>query len=341
MINSHFIPQLILRHFCEDGKINYFNITNKTVEQRSTKSVFTQKGYYPDQLEKDLCYKIEVQFANILNQKLLCNNHKIVLTRDDMLVFKKFLIITVLRVKDEGMEQNAWYQVLKRDGFIPETSDSFDLLCGDFYDNINKILLCKSLDDLIEVLQHAKNINLFSYITDIIYSYNVFVRTNNCKEDFLISDKGWASYRGPISVKKLNAMYNMLERRYDPFIDTIIHMSSPQDYAVFPLTRNFAVIAMSPAFKMYLSGMPYKIIYPDNAPSLSQCLGFGDSRTIEVPKNKMRRDGVQEYYYEIQQLSKKDVIFLNSLLLKSADKYCGFANKQRVDESLKEYYSAR
>ena len=28
MVNSHYIPQLILRHFCEDSKIQYYDIEN-------------------------------------------------------------------------------------------------------------------------------------------------------------------------------------------------------------------------------------------------------------------------------------------------------------------------
>ncbi len=336
MINSHFIPQLILRHFCEDEKIQYYDIENKKTETRSTRTVFSEKGYYPEQLEKNLCNKIEVQFANILNKKLLNNNYKIVLTREDMLIFKKFLIITTLRVRDENMDHNSWYQVLKRDGFIPKNNENNDFFSGDFYENLNEILECDNLDTLIEIA-HNGNMNLFTYIKDIVYSYNVFVRTNNCKEDFVIPDRGWAGYRGPMSVKKMNAMYNMLELRYDPFIDMLLHMSSPQDYAIFPLARNFAVITMSPAFKICLPEAPYNIIYPDNAHSLSQCLGFGSSNTIAEPKNKMLRDGTKEYYYSIQQLSKMDVMFLNSLLIANADQYYGFANEQRVKSSIEKY----
>lgn len=90
MVNNHFIPQMILRHFCENEKIKYYDIENRTIETRTTKSVFSKKGYYPDQLEKDLGQKIEVQFANVLNKKLLCNTYKIVLTQEDMLILKKF-----------------------------------------------------------------------------------------------------------------------------------------------------------------------------------------------------------------------------------------------------------
>ena len=37
MVNSHFIPQLILRHFCEDEKIQYYDLNSGNIESRSTK----------------------------------------------------------------------------------------------------------------------------------------------------------------------------------------------------------------------------------------------------------------------------------------------------------------
>lgn len=332
VINNHYIPQLILRHFCEDGKILYYDIEKHTTELRTTKSVFSEKGYYPDKLEKELCHKIEVQFANVLNKKILCENYKITLTEEDLLTLKKYLIITILRVRDEDMVHNAWYQVLKRDGFITEEDSLKDFFSGDFFENINKILECRDLDTLLEITD--ENLNLFTFVKDVIYSYNVFVKSNNCKEDFIISDRGWAGYRGPISVKKLNAMLNMLEVEYDPYIDMLLHMSSPLDYAIFPLANNTAVIMVSPAFKMCLPGAPYNILYPENAPSLSRCLGFGSANTIAVPDNKFLRDGTKEYRYNIQQLPRQDVVFLNELLIKNAENFIGFGNSDRVRISL-------
>lgn len=277
---------------------------------------------------------IEVQFANILNKKILCENYKISLTAEDMLVLKKYLIITTLRVRDDNMEHNAWYQVLKRDGFVPEDDSVKKFLSGDFYMNIKEILECRDFESLMDIVTKGQNLNLFTYVRNIVYTYNVFVKSNNCKEDFIINDRGWADYRGPMSVRKLNAMINMLEVRYDPYIKMLLNMSSPQDYAVFPISKNMAIITMSPAFKICLPDAPYNIIYPDNAPTLSQCLGFGDANIINVPDNKILRNGTKEYRYKVQQLSRKDVGFLNSLLIQDTDQFFGFADADRVRESL-------
>ena len=81
MVNSHFIPQFILRNFCADNKIQYYNKHTKSVDTRSTRSVFSEKGYYPDELEKELCSKIEYQFSVVLNNKIINARSNIVFVK--------------------------------------------------------------------------------------------------------------------------------------------------------------------------------------------------------------------------------------------------------------------
>lgn len=71
MVNSHYVPQLILRHFADGERIQYVDLDKKKVETRNIKSTFAEKGYYSDEIEKELCHKTEVQFANLLNNKIL------------------------------------------------------------------------------------------------------------------------------------------------------------------------------------------------------------------------------------------------------------------------------
>lgn len=332
MVNSHFIPQLILRHFCEDEKIQYYDLNSGNIESKSTKSVFSEKGYYPENIEKGLCHKIEVQFANILNNKILKENYNIALTSEDLLTIKKYLIITTLRVKDENMEHNLWYKTLKRDGFIFENDPFKDIFSGDFYENMNKILECQNKEELVRIANKGENMNLFNYVKDVVFSYNVFVRTNNSKEDLIITDRGWAAYMGPIGVRKMNAL--MQSGRIEDAM--LLQMVSPQDYGIFPLSRNMAIITMSPAYKQHLKGSGTRIIYPPHAPTLSACLGFGSEDTIEPPTNKFLKSGAMVYQYKIKQLVKRDVIFLNSLLLDYANQFFGYANADKVRSSLKE-----
>jgi len=136
---------------------------------------------------------------------------------------------------------------------------------------------------------------------------------------------------GPIGVRKMNAL--MQSGRIEDAM--LLQMVSPQDYGMFPLSRNMAIITMSPAYKQHLKGSGTRIIYPPHAPTLSACLGFGSEDTIEPPTNKFLKSGAMVYQYKIKQLVKRDVIFLNSLLLDYANQFFGYANADKVRSSLK------
>ena len=57
MVKSHYVPQLILRHFGTDERIQYCDLDKKIVETRNIKSTFAEKGYYPDEIETILSEK--------------------------------------------------------------------------------------------------------------------------------------------------------------------------------------------------------------------------------------------------------------------------------------------
>ena len=299
------------------------------MEQRSTKTVFSEKGYYPEQLEKDLCNKIEYQFSVVLNNKILNARGNITLNFEDLWIVKKYLIITMLRVPDNDLKHNTMYRFLKRDGFIKDPEDFESKYSGDFYDNIAKVLNCSNPFKALDLTLTEANMTLISFIRDVINSYNVFVRTNRSKEDLVMPDRGWADYSGIIGVKKINALLDMPIYRFDPFVQQIVRMSSPQDYAVYPLSRNLALVAVSPVIQLMLPGSPYKIIFPPEAPTLAKCMGFGNNSVFAGPEKQMLGN-TKLYKYEIHQLSQSDVVFLNSLLIDNADSYIGFADQNKV-----------
>ena len=88
MIPSYFIPQFILRAFSENDKIQYIDLSSKVVESRNTCSVFSEDGYYPEQLEHDLCDKVERDFAT-LHKKILKSAKKFTLFGAEMFFGKK------------------------------------------------------------------------------------------------------------------------------------------------------------------------------------------------------------------------------------------------------------
>ncbi len=73
MIRSHYVPQFILRNFCLDGKLTYCDLDEKSVQKRTPYSVFSEKGYYPEKLEKSL--SINAEYANRLRVSRVSDYH--------------------------------------------------------------------------------------------------------------------------------------------------------------------------------------------------------------------------------------------------------------------------
>lgn len=329
MVNSHYIPQFILRHFCVHNNIQYCDIEKQRVERRTTRTVFSEQGYYPDELEHELCVKIESQFANILNNKITKERYRIILNADEMLLLKKYLMISIFRYRTDNLGKDPILQGL--------SEEQLEYFGGDFFDNINKILSCKTKEDALKYCDldtPTTNITLMAYMKDVLYSYTVFVKTNNCGEDFILPDRGWGTYEGPIHIKKFTGTFDLAMKTGNPLLFQIAKMITPHDYSIFPLTRNMAVMTVSTFFKLCMPDSPYNIIFSEDAPTLSQALGFGNAKTITPPVPRNVYGKGMEYLCEVQQLTKQDTIFLNSLLLANADKYFAYAECKKVKRSL-------
>ena len=327
-MNNHYIPQFLLKHFCENGTIQYCDIESRKVEARNTRSVFSEKGYYPDELEHDLCNKIESQFSKLLNDKLAISRYKVTINSDEMFILKKYMIITALRYNSRELEDDP---IISQMPLAEKTK-----LIGDFYSRINRVLNCKNQNEMLQLIDIEKmnNIGLFTYVKNIMHSYTIIVKTNNCKQDFLITDRGCTRYSGPLSVKKAFMLLDVAKETNDPFLWQLASMVTIHDYSVFPITRNMAIINMSVFFKLFTKASPYRAMLSNLSSAINSVLGFGDSSIIEDPKVKALTTGGKEYTMEIKQLSSTDVFFLNSLLFSLCNKNFAFANKSRIEQSL-------
>lgn len=96
MINSHYVPQFILKKF--SNKLSLYNIhTGELAEDINVDKAYSQKGFYDDDTEKNLNLKLESQFGNLLSNKLLKAENKIELNRTELRLVKKFILISTLR----------------------------------------------------------------------------------------------------------------------------------------------------------------------------------------------------------------------------------------------------
>ena len=96
MINSHYVPRLILRKFSD--KLSLYNVkTGELKENISIEHAYAIEGYYDRETEKKLNRRIESQFGDLLSNYLLKCDKEIRLSRKQLYLIKKFLLISVLR----------------------------------------------------------------------------------------------------------------------------------------------------------------------------------------------------------------------------------------------------
>lgn len=340
MINSHYVPQFILRNFYSDDKITYCDLEQKTIQPRNTRSVFSEEGYYPEEIERDLSKKAEYQFANLFHNKMENARNSVSFTADELFIIKKFLIVSAVRYKHElSEEEKALEQKL---------GSAFK---RDYDRSIKDILACSRLEDVLDIMdrtepflydelsgkevdgQGTSTVQLWSEIRDIIYSYLIFVKPKG-DERFLIPDVGRGTYQGPLGLRKVTSVFGVLQNSMDLRWLQLLHMISPRDYTVYPLSRNLAIITMDSFYKIFTkSEFNVKVKMPDEYPTLSSLLAFGNSSVITPPKVSMK-DGTKEYKYNIKKLGSEDICHFNSLMLSEANRYIACADLKDIQGSI-------
>lgn len=321
MLRSHYIPQFILRAFCEDDKIQYMDLSSKVVEPRNTRSVFSVDGYYPEQLEHDLNDKIEKVFAPV-HKRILASTGKLTLSAAEMFLLKKFLLVAVLRYNAKD--------VLGELLFAGMSESERDSIFGKFFENIERILECKNKQELTNFYQFGfdnSNLTLTAYAKDILGSYQIFVSSKDYGREFLLPDKGNAWYMGRLAMEEASIIGEMAGKYHDEFFLQTLSMMTPHDYVVFPLSKNIATICMSPFYKFAADNPHFTV----EKSWVQEALGFGNGYMLKQARVSFDRDKKPiDYGFDIKALCGRDVEFLNKLLLQNAEHHIAFANKGKL-----------
>lgn len=309
--------QLLLRHLSSEGHINYADINNKTVEQRNIDSGFANQ--YPDELESDLCAQIESQFEIILKDKILNQRYKISLTRDDILIIKKFLLISRIRTSHLG--------------------DKTQLLpVNHFYSYINKILESDSLEEINIICNNdIENFPLWIAAKSIFSSYICFFSSVKTDEDFIMNDIGYAcNYYNTIN--KWQFMITQYEINQDLRLLSIAELARNNDeYTIFPISKDLAIVCMNLFYKFFDRQSELYGILKLYGYRIDELIGFGDVTTIAAPNIRRKRKFENIYEYDIKHLKKDEVIFQNALILNEADKYIMFDSSSSIRDSILKY----
>ncbi|MDX9692139.1 MAG: DUF4238 domain-containing protein, partial [Acholeplasmataceae bacterium] len=230
-IKHHFIPQFILRNFVNsDDQLFYWNIGNKKLENRNTKSVYMAKNLYRDEenhptnpavIEQKFAM-LEAKIAQLFQEKILDKN-PITITRTDNELLRKFLYLLTFRSETRKKQ----YIEANFDDFTKAHLNQY-VKDGDYVDLwLREIEMIIDNERYFEIIDN-KNIS-WTIKTDFINHldsyYMTFVTSRG--QDFIISDVYPTAEVFPLGINNAN-LY---------------------PHYIYPLTPSLALILNHIAFK--------------------------------------------------------------------------------------------
>lgn len=358
---SHYVPRFILKNFCNaNNRLLYCDVNYKHCDHRGVHNAFAETLYYPAWLEESLNAGIESAFSAVLNQIQLPNYSEkpfpdeIVLTRKQLFTIKKFLIITAIRFKyTDSNKYEKITNVLGKD------------YTEAFISNINKVLRCNSFHALTQTIQEldkqitpimlrrgvsdptfndifAPDVNLLSELTHAMGTYLCFVRATG-SEQFLIPENGRGLYHEGFGADKMRVLLDAVEKDKDETLTKISDSCTPIDYAVYPVSKRTAILAVSPFYKLWTPqsyDKPSGVDGLTNYELLQRKLRLSNPAIVLPPTVDYSTAIGTEYtgavyYYQTHSLTNSDVAHLNNVMLSETGNLFACTDVTAIAETLK------
>lgn len=358
--NNHFVPRLVLRRY--GNKINYYNLkTNKLYMNKNIDNCFAQKNLYPLELELELG-KLESKFADLLNNRILNANDKIILSREELVLIKKFLLIEMFRVPDALVERA---EIRKNPGFNSKLYGFNEkIIEGETYSEyvfrtIRTIINSNDIDEYIKnedkTFEGAKWFNLVNSC------YLTFWDSTKSNEDFLITDRGLTCEHEKTRfaferygfheelIKEGFVLSKMLDSNlgHEQFsnYNQILRLSSYvfANYYMFSISETRMIGLINPWYRMWFDEQLINVL--GGTPDVYPCMLSKEAMKANYCKyvNQRNEDGFvtydknDEYIYDIKYLGFDDVCIINVMMLDRTYELLGFVNSKRIIRSLAVY----
>ncbi len=358
-ISSHYVPRLVLRKFSD--KLCLYNVkTGEFQENIVPEHAFAVDDLYDRDTENKLNVKIESQFGNLLSNVLLKADKEISLTRPQLLLIKKFLLISVLR----SMQSKIFLQKEKKLHKIFNLPFEEKQIDGEtafdyWMRTLNVILDTDGTPK--EILEHPdKTYPAYRWAIVINGAYVGFWDTSNNCDEFVITDIGMTSENengwdgvyvhnmkktGFITdvlmmAKQANFPKNILEQIYS---DCIAQGNFSENFMMFPISSKRMIVLISPFFKLKDKYSNFRIAVPklDDLTKIPNPKLFEPNRnyyqlpqTIETGHQYHEND---RYIYDVKVLTDSEVQYCNSLFMDRIDTYLGFASLDKAVNSIIRY----
>jgi len=194
-IKHHYIPQFILRNFCDErGYVNYFDKVSKEITSCKPKDIFMEKNLYrdeincaenPTKIETDLA-RFEQEISKLIKEKFL-DGDRVFLTKEEDEKLKLFFAIMGFR------SYNAMSQFSK--GLSKKAAKMYAKYQnnGDFLDmwkrNLGYLVNCRSGEEVLNHKEIDEPIKIFM-MRDMYGLWGTYLVVVEKKEEegFVIGD---------------------------------------------------------------------------------------------------------------------------------------------------------
>lgn len=353
-ISNHYIPRLVLRKF--SNKLCLYNVkTGELQENISPEHAYAKNNLYDIDTEHSLNEKIESQFGNLLSNVILKADKEISLTRSQLLVVKKFLLVSILRT----MQSEAFVQQEKNLGkllLVPFEEKTIDGEASFEYwmRTLNVILDTDGTPQ--EILKHPdKTVPAFFWSRIVNSAYIAFWDSNE-KDEFVITDigmtseneKGWDGIRIH-NDKKLNWLMQLLHSARGEFEKSIIAelisytCNFSENFMMFPISSKRMIVLICPFYKhrWNYKNAGYKVPELDTLTVIpNESLFEPNSNKYVLPQTPGKPFKYHEddrYIYRIKQLTSNEIQYCNALFMDRIDTYLGISSLDSSVGSIMKY----
>ena len=371
MVWSHYVPRFILKNFSE--KLCIYNIkTREYKENANISKAFAARDFYSEQVEKELNNKIEMEFSKLSKAKLLASKSTIVLSREELYLIKKFLLISVIRsLGSEELIQKEKY----------------------FYDDLNNIGNKLSVNNKIKwenidppfIEKEIKNETPFDYWMRTI---NVVLDTNGTKEEivkhplatypayrwaevinsgylafwdsefihdeFVITDVGMTSENeigwdgiANNNIKKTGFLIDLISKENDENMRVVLLNQLQlcacfhENFMMFPLSSKRMIVEISPFYKfMFTYNSYFKMPNLNDLTMIPNKNLFFPNRVEYIEQQNqlfLVYNENDKYIYEVKKLNKKETRYCNELFLDRINTTVGFSSLNKIVGSIVKY----
>lgn len=351
---NHYIQKSLLNNFATSyGKNKYricvLDLYNFTATFKSTSNAFYEKNMYdlPNDDDKELEKKFNVLIEtpmNAIRERLLNADGQVTLTRRELNVVKKYLLLQIYRTPGNRMS------------YTNPAQNSFELSQYNIREGESKVDFWKRemltiLDTDWEELANTEMVGVKKNYDRIQKeSFLLLVRT---RQEFCINDRGFVAERLQITIPKENqedyikwakefGKKNYGVDNYDEAARKEIENGTSyfENFKLFPISSEFAILAVSTVWKLcYFNRLPppypsFILLRHMSFPAREYVNADKIVTDADIDKYKTLDD---KFTYQIHTLSEVETEQVNHLMMNEAERYLGLKTPNMFLKTIESY----